>query len=107
MLSFLSAGTYRCAVKTSILRSLGLHLGTLGDHLGLILRPLSLLRDLLGAIWRRNRILGVHRKDWAPLWETLLAPKITKIEKISTKGGVQTAVQKKCALGARPKRPNV
>ena len=49
MLIFLSAGTDRCDVETSILRSLGLHFGTLGDHFGIILQSLGLLGCPLGA----------------------------------------------------------
>ena len=47
---FLSAGTDRCDVKTSILKSLGLHFGTLGDHFGVILHHLATPGPPLGSL---------------------------------------------------------
>ena len=52
MLLCLSPGTDRCDVETSILRSLGLHFDTLGEHFGLILQLLGLPWGPLGAFWR-------------------------------------------------------
>jgi hypothetical protein len=46
---FLNAGTDRCAVEASILKSLGLHFGTLGEHFGIILQFLGLPWGPLGA----------------------------------------------------------
>ena len=81
MLNFLSAGTDRCDVKTSILRSLGLHFGTLWEHFGIIWQLLGLPWGPLGAFWRRGRILTHFPTKLYHLWGTLLAPKISKLVK--------------------------
>ena len=53
------------------------------------------LRDLLGAIWRRNRFSAILRGNLSPHLESLLAPKMSKGRKKTQKNSVQKAVQKK------------
>ena len=70
-----------------------------GDLLG--------LRDLLGAIWRRGRILTPPREKHYHILGTDLAPQMSTNRKKQEKNSVQKAAQKKYAPGGHPKRPNV
>ena len=51
----------------SVLRSLGLHFGTLEDHFGIILEPLGFLWDSSGAFWRWGRISIRSREEVYPI----------------------------------------
>ena len=98
MLSFLSAGTYRCAVKTSILRSLGLHFGTLGDHFGIILESLGLLWGPLGAFGRQGRFWWIFPSKVSSILEPFWHPKSQMSHKITK----QTVSRKRCRKNVLP-----
>ena len=99
MLNFLSAGTDRCDVETTIVRSLGLHFGTLWEHFGIIWHLLGFPWGPLGAFWRMGSNFDTFppRKAtsfWVPFWH----PKSKKSRKITKKQCPKSSVEKVCSL---------
>ena len=78
-------GTIRCVVHTSILRSLGLHFGTLGEHFGIIWQLLGLPWGPLGAFWRRGQILRHFPTKLSSHWRTLFGTPNLKSRKQTEK----------------------
>ena len=103
LLIILSVGTYRCAVKVSILGSLGLHFGTLGVTLALFCGR----RPPFGPFWRQGRILTHFPPRILVHFGVLLATEISKVTQNHKKTVSRKQCRKKTTPRGRPNRPNV